>query len=157
MASDCRQRALYDQTKRTVGDCKTELQRAHRAAPTDAAESLANQTGGDSGTQKGISPKRRDEFMTRGQDQNKKHLVQSKDMSTTDTVASQKREKTPLYDTRQEKEESISAEQHCRENIQDSGQNLTNVDLCSSIDPSTTQTEPSSQSKLQSKQNREQQ
>uniref|UniRef100_A0A3B5N0W9 Doublecortin-like kinase 3 n=1 Tax=Xiphophorus couchianus TaxID=32473 RepID=A0A3B5N0W9_9TELE len=155
MASVCSQRALSDKTKRDSADSKTEL---HRAAATKAAESLANQIAGHSGTKKEISPRRHDEFATRGQDQNKTPLVQSEDMSSIDTVASQKKKQTPLYETAcQEKPETISAEQHSRGNIQGSGQKLSNVDLFNQSDSSITQTEPSSQNKLQSKHNREQQ
>ncbi|XP_007547878.1 serine/threonine-protein kinase DCLK3 [Poecilia formosa] len=155
MASVCSQRALPDKTKRDSADSEAEL---HRAAPTKAAESLANQIAGNSGTKKEISPRRHDEFTTRGQDQNKTPLVQSEDMSNIDTAASQKKKQTPLYETAcREKPETISAEQHSRENIQDSRQKLTNVDLLNQSDSSITQTESSSQNKLQSKQNGEQQ
>ncbi|KAM4724879.1 LOW QUALITY PROTEIN: serine/threonine-protein kinase DCLK3 [Anableps anableps] len=156
MASVCLQRAGSDKTKRNSVDSKIELQRDHRPAPTNAAESQTNQTAGHSGTKKEISLKRHDEFTTRGQDQNKTPLVQSEEMSIINIVASQKTEQTPLYDTpSQEKPETISAEQHSKENVQDLSK-LTNVDLFNQSDSSTTQTEPSSQNKLQSKQNREQ-
>ncbi|XP_043994579.1 serine/threonine-protein kinase DCLK1 [Gambusia affinis] len=153
LASACSQRALSDKTKRDSADGKPEL---HRAAPTKAAESLANQIAGHYGTKKEISPRRHDEFTTRGQDQNKTPLVQLEDMSTIDT--SQKKKQTPLYETAcEEKPETFSAEQHSEEDIQDLGQKLSNVDLFNQSDSSITQTESSSQNKLQSKQNGEQQ
>ncbi|XP_054909898.1 serine/threonine-protein kinase DCLK3 [Poeciliopsis prolifica] len=152
MAAACSQRALSDKAKGLSAD-KTELR---RAAPTK--ESLENHIAGDSGTKKEMSPRRHDEFTTRGQDQNKTPLVQSEDMSTIDTLASQKKKQTPLYETAcQKNPETISAELHSRESIQDSGQNLSNVDLFNQSDSSITQTEPSSQNKLQSKQKGEQQ
>ncbi|KAK5605102.1 hypothetical protein CRENBAI_026524 [Crenichthys baileyi] len=151
MASVYNQRAHYDKNKRNTVDGKLELQRVHKQASTNAAESLMNPTAGHSGTKKDITVRRHDEFTTRGQDQNKTPLFRSSNMST-DIVASQKKEQTPLYGTRcQENPETISAEQHSRENIQDSGPKLATIDLFNERDSSTTQTEPSSQIKLESK------
>ncbi|KAM4550020.1 serine/threonine-protein kinase DCLK3 [Fundulus diaphanus] len=139
MSSAYSQRALSDKTKRNTG------------------ESLTKQSAGQSGTKKEITLGRHDDSPTRCRDQNKTPLVQSKDTSTVDIVASQKQNQTPLYSTGcQEKPETISAEQHSGRNIQNSGPKLENMDIFNQSDSSRTQTEPSSQIKLQSQQNREQ-
>ncbi|KAM6899563.1 serine/threonine-protein kinase DCLK3 [Xenentodon cancila] len=150
MASVCRQRALTHKTPSKTADI-AEPQEIQKPPQTNAA--LTDKTLGCLDSKWDISLSRHDEPTVQAQDENKPSLQQTQE-TTSVNIRTKDKAKTPDNTRDQEKPESNSAGHHRKREIQDPGPKLpnTHVDL-NQTGSYATQTETSTQIKLQSKKN----